>query len=55
METEEPTIMEIIQQGSIECGNCKTFRAVSGDGTVKACGCGDDEWNLFDAAEIVVP
>ena len=51
----EPTILDIIKQGSIQCGNCGTYRAVSGDGTVKTCGCGDDEWNLFDAADAIVP
>jgi uncharacterized protein (DUF983 family) len=48
----ETTVWDIIQSGSIECGNCEVYRTVDGSGEVKKClNCGDDEYNLCDYAD----
>ena len=53
-EQTETTVWDLIQAGSIECGNCDVFRKVNGAGEVEKCpNCGDDEYSLVDYADPV--
>lgn len=49
-------IIDIIAEGEIECGNCECPRSVDPEGEVQECPqCGDDAWDLYEAADARVP
>jgi hypothetical protein len=56
----EPTtcglsISELIAEHGLECGNCGKWRIISAEGDVEDCPCGDEGWNLYDKADVIVP
>lgn len=57
----EPTtcgisIPEIIAEGGLYCGNCNEWRLIHSDGEVEKCRvCLDEGWNLYEAADAIVP
>lgn len=57
----EPTtcgisISELISEGGLECLNCGQWRLISSTGDVETCrDCHDGGWNLYEAADQIVP
>ena len=45
-------LQSVLDREGDDCGNCGGFRRLASDRrTIKACICGDDEYDIYDTAE----